>query len=529
MIFWATVLAFVLGIMYYMIYPYDTKISPVYLPASEAYIASFLAQHQAAKDYSREAVIAINHLTDTLPKQSSPVENSILILSNSDPDKSYIDSFLPSYIASVQTSNFRPAVSSSSSGELDIKDGFVSVLACFNRPERKLINSEDYAIAELTGCKAATTKYVMTYGLLPNELDRPYMRDKTLLWEAALIKRTRGNPDCGFLYYDRDKNRYFINNSRHLTRTIPNAFARLLGTSYFTGGDNDSHPVFVGENQPLLFCMTPVNDPYPRLGLKVLLDGTINTLPSSESGSPDKEQKTFHSVSIIDNKWINLANEKSLGIEAASSGNILWNTYCSVTSESCHADGFSFSKNRSVIVVPADSAGSNENLFGMPVTISFMALFNGGTYPVFKSLNEKGGSDCTPSESTACVAATYGSNNLTINITRKLPAQNKTLTALVPAGTFKQIDYVLNAKSHKLYVDGRLAGEVSFGENDVAFIAGNSFELGGNGADYILYNFLVYNRSPENGADQAYTKFDLYGLPRIYKSNTLRYIKKTEK
>ena len=516
MIFWGTVLAFILGIMYYMLYPYDTKISTVYMPSSEAYVAGFVAQHQAAKDYAREAVIAINRITETLPHHdSTTTENShsVLILSDAEQEKSPIDSFLPKGISSVQTNNFQPNVNSSAQSDdiIDFSSGFVSLLACFDQPERKLNDSNKYTEAKLTDCRAATTKYVMTYGPVPDELDRPYMRGKILLWEPSLLKRTKGNPDCGFLYYDSARSRYFINNSRHLTRTIPTAFINLF-IGYLNGNDEGRVLVGTGENsRELLFCMTPVNDPYPRLGLRVLLDGTINQLPSNNA--------IEHSSTIPDGGWINLAKENSstpLSI-TGSGANSRWNTYCSATSETCHADGFSFSKNHT-ITIPSGWFDSEhpEVVLGVPSTISFMALFKKGPYPVFESTSTAGNYG---------IKAEYKENKLTVTLSKN--STKHEVSATIQPEEMTQIDYILNAGGHKLYVNGELIKQESFGSSDlISSVGGTSFTLGGSLADYILYNFLIYNRSPEAG-EALSQSIDLYGLARIYKSNMLRYIKKT--
>ncbi len=520
MIFWGTVLAFILGIMYYMLYPYDTKISTVYMPSSEAYVAGFVTQHQAAKDYAREAVIAINHITNKLTPVSTGSSDkiSILLLSHSDSDQSPIDSFLPEGISSVQTNNFRPSVNSGAQSDdiIDFSSGFVSLLTCFNQPERKYTDSNEYTEAKLTDCRAATTKYVMTYGPVPDELDRPYMRGKTLLWEAALLKRTKGNPDCGFLYYDDKTGRYFVNNSHHLTRTVPKDFIDLLKSGYFNNHSNGR--VLVGSDlnnkRELLFCMTPVNDPYPRLGLKVLLDGTVNQLP-------DDTFQLEHSGNIPDDGWLNLVKEKNAVGNAAEikgiSANERWNPSCAKTSSLCHANGFYFNKGRSVSIPFGWFDSNNTDVLGVPSTVSFFALFNSGNYTVFET-QTNGSTDANN-----YLRAHYSSGNQ-LTITLSSNGKTYSLSAEVSVNRMHQIDYVLNAGGHKLYVDGELKQEGSF-ESEIGFIKGTSLVLGGVSSDYVLYNFLVYNRSPEDSSVKINT-FDLFGLPRIYKSNTLRYLNK---
>ncbi len=529
MIFWGTVLAFILGIMYYMLYPYDTKISTVYMPASEAYVASFVAQHQAAKDYAREAVIAINQITKqgALAQPSSvdsSAKNAVYILSADEINKSAIDSFFPEHVASAETSDFFPGRSSSSfswgntsfsdlfSDEPLVMGDFVSVLACFDQPERKLNGSDNYTRAKLTDCKAATTKYVMTYGPVPEELDKPYMKGKTLLWEVALLKRTKGNPDCGYLYYDSKMQRYFINNSRHLTRTVPNPFMSLFRTSYFKGYDDIDGRVYAGgdNSREVMFCMTPVNDPYPRLGLQVLLDGTINQLSDGF--------KIKHASQVPADGWINLAKENNnkIAITGTGSGTAYWNPTCSKTSDLCHADGFSFNGSRGLTIQPGvfDSAKPRV-LIGVPATVSLFGLFKEGDYTVFKTVNNTGGADAPH------VEARFYHTQFSVTLTYK--SKQYILSGYLGANQMRQVDYILNAGGHKLYVDGKLVKEATFDEI-IGPLEGESLIIGGTSSKFVLYNFLLYNRSPAENTTTIDTTFDLYGLTRIYKSNTLRYL-----
>ena len=80
MVFWGTVLAFVIGIMYYMMHPMEDKINTIYMPASEAYVSSFVAQHQAAKDAAREISVSLTNAAPLTKKQN---DDSIWILTGS--------------------------------------------------------------------------------------------------------------------------------------------------------------------------------------------------------------------------------------------------------------------------------------------------------------------------------------------------------------------------------------------------------------------------------------------------------------
>ena len=525
MVFWSTVLAFIIGIMTYIIYPREDQISTVHMPASEAYISGFVAQHQAAKDYLREALIGLNKLSGKVSATHS--EGAILVLSG---EKDGEETSLVNFMPMTQTV--------STSSDLKPKSGFTSVLGCFTHPERKYVSgggSSGYMVSSLQSCTSETaqTKYVFTYGPLPDEADMPYMRNKILLWEAAILRRTHGSPDCGFL---QEKNgRYYVNNSSHLTRTIPTKFVEQL-SDYISVGDN-KRVLVEDENGyavPLLFCMTPANDPYPRAGLVANYDSIMNT---GEAG--------VHAVTITenDNKWINLGNgvHGETFVDAVVEGDGNWYVPDTALCEEnpnhlfcTHDKGFSFNNNRFV------KTGIKQKSFGSSFTISMMGRFDGknGVYGVFGTEYT-----CTPTAGNPCLTAEYDSNN---NIFRvKLTALGGKVSVLaypVQADTITQIDYIVNPGGHKLFIDGKHVKGDSFSSSntsctictEISGLAENEFVIGRN-AEWanrwkgVMYNFLLYKKTLSIAPDMTVTgnekmeKFDVKGLARVHKTNSDRY------
>lgn len=553
MIFWATVLSFLIGIMTYMYYPRTDQVQTVHLPSSEAYIATFVAQHQAAKDYLREALIALK----TLPNHigGSVSDDSVLILSGEDRNSAVdgttgkkpetpLVNFLPQIQSISTTNNLHPTVN----------DGFVSVLACFNHPERKYMKNEGekqtvaYFENQLTPCldKAAQTKYVLTYGPLPDYSDAPYMRNKILVWEAAILKRTHGSPDCGFL--QREGNRYFINTSARLTRTVPNAFMNLLKD--YIDEDPASHRIFTVNDEalaPLLFCMTPANDPYPRSGMLVNFDSIVN---QGEAG-----HHVSHIMALSKQEWVNLAinDDPELPVSAeiigVGEGSDAWH----VLPEGVNNDHFE-NLDKGLTFQAPRSVNTNipQNKLGNTFTISFRALFREGTYGIFEAEN------CQPSVGYPCLISQYENGTLSITL-KESDTRSSTVSGAVSSDTITQIDYVVNATGHKLFINGKVVSDIVFsaenattkisdlnGLSETSSSGGKpKIVLGKNGtSDYMsgtLYNFLVYNRSvtldpndplltqgdltdaEKNNILAQQERFDVQGLARIHKTNSNRY------
>ncbi len=538
MIFWATVLSFIVGLLSYMMYPRNDKHITEYLPASEAYIASFVTQHQAAKDYLREALIALQKMPDTVPVGNvsglpSGKEGSVLILSpeldadgNVTPDDSSegLLPFLPEIQAIMPTNQLKPVLTADSAG------GYVSVLGCFSYPERRL-QTGGYMPSRLEKCTSeeAETKYVFTYGPLP-DIDQPLMRKNILLWEAAILKRTHGNPDCGFL--QKKGNRYFINTSSHLTRTIPAAFANILETSYMTV-DAETNRVIVGTGDfesPLLFCMTPANDPYPRKGMVLNLDSIINTGIAGQHAT---------SVDEMAQKWANLATPDSYA--EISNGYNDWHILDNVcqNSPTCwekNDKGFTFGNDRYI------KTGIEQSSLGNAFTISMALYMKHTEYNQTYSLFGSKADSCTPETGKPCLYATMHEGNLTITL-KESNTRISTLASQIPSGSVSQIDYILSQGSHRLIINGKEAARQKFSgttdANDVHLIsqlANSPLLIGWDGVGNkwpietgILYNFLIYKRAtmddPAMGAtgNAVAEQFDVRGLPRIYRTNSMRY------
>ncbi len=590
MIFWATVISFMIGIMTFMLYPREDQIKTVHLPASEAYIASFVTQHQAAKDYLREGLVALQKLPEHAT--NSDENDSILALSGEASGGTGIESPLINFLTPSQsimtTSKFQPEVSAENNG------GFVSVLGCFTRPERKIENT--YVESDLRECVSDTaqTKYVFTYGPLPYFDNDLYMRNKTLLWEAAILKRTHGSPDCGFLEkdvkrkaFDKDGNaimigtdQYFVNNSSRLTRKVPSKFAAFLDKNAYlttmeecdkTGGrpsdknrDDKNRIVLSSDCSPVLFCMTPANDPYPQTGLIINYDSKINTGEAGFHAVKTEDLNTEGSDSI----WTNLGR----GITHASTGAVIakgdgkikfsgsssdnWHDVRPDSTYSCGQDCLALNNPKDILACDAYNlecsnpsftmdnrtidTGIKPEQFGNSFTISFLAKLNvenaSSQYAVFGTEVS-----CTPAAGRPCLRAWVAQSGSQPQITFELK-ESDTKVSQVSANlssTKSQFDYIVSPGGHKLYVDGSLIHQDSFGIDkaisEIAGLNGDNFVIGkdatiSNTGKGSLYNFLVYKRSMTT--DDAITggqgiqsaeKFDVQGLGRVHKSNSTRY------
>ncbi len=526
MVFWATVLSFIIGIMSYMMYPRSDKHITEYMPASEAYVASFVAQHQAAKDYLREALVAIGKLSGFVPDVKS---SSVYVISPELNDKGEVVGsegilpFMPTIHAIMPTKEFKPVMDDKG------KSGFASVLACFSHPERRLTDGS-YFTSTLEDCTSANaqTKYVFTYGPLP-EFDLSIMRKNILLWEAAILKRTHGSPDCGFL--QKRGNRYFINNSSRLTRTIPSEFAKLLGESYLKTPD-ETQRVYVGSgdnSSPLLFCMTPANDPYPRTNLVLNLDSKINT------GEPG-----IHNATVGKNAtWKNLAPSSGDSPDSAEifGGMGDWH----IVSAECKKykdcwelsdSGFAFGNDRYI-----NTHIRQENL-GSSVTFSMAMFLKNHSYTQEYSLFGSG--NCAPTDDKPCLHATMRGSEIKITLKRSSSEKNSVLTGTLQVGIMSEIDYILNRDGHKLLINGKVASAENFATDKmVSQLAAGEFLIGWDGNvttnkwqinTGVLYNFLIYKRATMADLGASYTqgeeanvRFDVQGLARVYNTNILRY------
>ncbi len=529
MVFWATILSFIIGLLSYMMYPRNDKHIMEYLPASEAYISSFVTQHQAAKDYLREALIGLQNMPGTVPNgnvMGLPVgkEGSVMILSPEitvDDDGNVlleegqsegILPFLPKIQSIMPTSEFKPVLNEENSG------GFVSVLGCFSYPERRLKTGE-YMPSRLQNCTSeeAETKYVFTYGPLP-DIYQPVMQKNILIWEAAILKRTHGNPDCGFLQKRGD--RYFINTSSRLTRTIPSEFARLLESDYISI-DSATKRVFVGVGEyeaPLLFCMTPANDPYPRKGLVLNLDSIINTGVAGQHAT------------IIDempNGWANLA--RSGAYADIENGLNEWH----LASKGVPEDkGFTFGHDRYI------KTGIQLEDLGSSFTISMLLYNNNTNFPYEYALFGSNAEMCIPQPGRPCLYAKVRSGLLRIMLLEN-GSKISTVTGRIPFGQITQVDYIVNPGNHKLLINGSIVDmkEISGDNDDIGIIsklAASPLLIGSDNIGYkwpidsgMLYNFIVYKRGvmddPSMSSSGTTDQFDVRGLARIYRTNSIRY------
>ncbi|MBQ6854939.1 MAG: hypothetical protein IJO11_05820 [Alphaproteobacteria bacterium] len=577
MVFWGTVLAFVIGIMYYMMHPMEDKINTIYMPASEAYVSSFVAQHQAAKDAAREISVSLTNAAPLTKKQN---DDSIWILTGSGGvgERNWLDTFLPPALALVSSSLFQPKGStesmyssfgsggvSQSGGSFDSSNDqnmFTSVLLCLDQPERREVG-EIFKLGTLTNCtstdptKQPDTKYVLTYGPIPNELDAPYMRNKVLLYEAALAKRTHGSPDCGYLY--KDETGYYVHTYQYKTRRIPSQFMAELEKNEYLTTDNGrvgaqsyiksttENPNTSGETEyvDMLICISPVNKPYPTDNLLFHYDSLINTGIPKEH---DTESTTWTNLAGLSaNATVNGGNGWYFRETTNKDGNIVKQPYPDSGKRGLTMDGSRYIQSDKTVadLFPDTASGA---------TISIFAQFKSGAYGVF------GSSGCTPTIGKPCITATFNNGTLTVELKGQKDESGATtyssVSATVHTNKLTQVSYVLNKNAHQIYVDGRPQlqpnGSVSFGTTigTLSGLSGSNILFGTTGTSSNMQgtiysilghtmplSFQTYSLTPSadvsdstdihisncSGSDCYENKHHINSIPRIMNSNMRRY------
>lgn len=451
MIFWATVLSFIVGLMYFMMYPRSDKIDTIDKPASEALIANFVSQHQAARDYVREILIAISKASGA-PHDSAATESQkkLFILPSS------FEDFIPGIQLLETAYKLNPESYCSSSGTCG---GYVSVLACLSRKDRTDSNGIRLT-GKLVDCTTedAKVKYIMTYGYVP-DTDINLFKNKNLLWEQAVLRRTSGSPDCGFIYQTNANigvtGEFKINTSQSLTRKIPQAVSDAL-YSFIQKSIQD--PVDKSKKW-LLFCISPANNPYVTEGLVLHYDSMINAL------SP----QLHHAKETTE--WPNLT--KGAGDSATiSGGSTEWNPY--------EQTALLFDGSR-IVNTQIDQAD-----FGNYFTISYVVKYDNASSPY----GTFGGGTSTP----RLIGGIYDGSTLTFGV----KGQGDTLSVTVPPNQTVQITYTVDQQNHAVYVNGELKASAEF--PIFTHLSSAQFLIGQSPADTYnlmqgnIYNFKVYNR-----------------------------------
>ncbi len=441
MIFWATVLAFIVGMMYYMMYPRSDTLDTIMKPASDIYINTFVTQHQAARDYSNAILPAISRIAPA-PTTTATTDKEKL------------------FILPATMTNFMPPMQvddSKNSATVGENAGFyTSLIACMNHKDRLKDNGEmDYGTLLNCTDSYALTKYVITYGEVPDiesNLFKNKNTNRLMQWEKAILRRTSGSPDCGYLSkMNGNAIDYYINTSQSLTRKLPRAVTTALQTDFDSASTD------------LLFCLTPLNNPYVTDGLILHYDAILN-------GGNTHILQT--------DTWVNLANNTfNAKIENPSGSVNQWNV--------ADKDNIPLFFNGSRELDTTYDVMQLGNYFTISFVIKYVGINSGENVITFG----------TGATDTTLLGGLYNGTNIRIGFKNT----SYELLAPIPLNKITQITYTVDQTKHVLYVDGVQKAQGDYPPFFTTLSSGNLYigsdMFGGyNKLKGRMYNFKVYNR-----------------------------------
>jgi len=315
MLFWSFILAFVLGILYYM--------SPVYnvvdmeqKPQADTMVSAFVNTHQAAKRMMYTDKGSVTNQCDSTDDSGNPIKidclddegNPIEVEDTSQrvitftyktamadlkdglsvdcsvsPEcifsqiskGEYPTSPVPLYsqgaLATINADDMRKmlAVVPENDDGTDKFSDITSMVACISNESNEtdetgmLKTTDSYLTFDCKGGKSkGVGDYVITYMQAPDSQKSTVARNE--LWRSGILRRTKGSHECGVLSlisknkdnrtrqkYD-DNAEYVLDNSRRFTVSVPKAITDVLKQDSTLKNDMDSGY--------LLFCITPIDD-----------------------------------------------------------------------------------------------------------------------------------------------------------------------------------------------------------------------------------------------------------------------------
>lgn len=252
MTFWLVMLTFFASVFFYALYPRDDKVA-LEKPIGEGAVASFIQQHQAAKNYMIQEM--------SPPPAESGGSNAFRVF-----PKANLIKLLPNKRLTQQNIGSDAALTNedSSAGE-----SFVSVLACVDPTDTtKLADT----------CDDLSLKYTITYGYQQGWWSQTVQTKE--YWRTNISKLTYNSPECGTLIEaDAIGNLYAVDQPHaslesvvtdtgsskvQLAQTVPQAITSHLQSK---GVDLED----------ILFCITRYKTPYDQNGLIIHLDSINNT------------------------------------------------------------------------------------------------------------------------------------------------------------------------------------------------------------------------------------------------------------
>ncbi len=480
MIFWTTVLTFIIGMMLAMLFPRNDRESIEELPVSEAYVASFVAQHQFARDYADQISFTLPYI-NTIIGSDEPIGDAAHIHIFKDEFDDIETGYMPEIMPDEVSRKTFPTDGSYASGiicldELDKRGTIANDDSA--TPTLGLINT-----GKITSCKTnkQTFKYVLTYGALFPETpvnhnlyrqrlditaeDNNIARNR-IMWEKALKKRTKGDPDCGFIGLENSIP--YIYGVDGQKRRIPKAIYDVFSTYL----DEAS------ELQPI-FCITPVNTPYVMEGLIYHFDATMNG--STTTGAPlHVDKKT--------NGWVNIVSQSAVSFTGTA------------LTDSWHPDDqlpAAFMGDTYLNVDISNATTKIQSEF----TISFVINLN--THIASDSIQGETALFSTNQGGYPYVIATHKNDQLTVTVHKDDSTILGQISATVPsARRIVSVSYVAGPRFHHLYVNGSLAKTETFANGDfLTPIDSTTLQLGASTRDAKsnlnadVYNIKIYNRS----------------------------------
>lgn len=262
MLFWSFILAFVLGILYYNLYPWSNMVEVRDKPLAESAIIGFVNSHQSAKnalyhfeeDSEGNRVIVLDYVNQMpLVSASKPEtdQSGLYLFDPQNPD------LLSDKFGHINQTLRNSALIGQPRSRLKDVHSFV---ACIKVNVNEITN---VVTKELTfDCdNDITQNYVVTY------MDQPlwWSEDvrKKELWRSAILRRTKGSDECGVLYprlsaghaaitglsrFDKDSE-YVLDNSQRYIVSIPKEITATMKTNFGGAALDD-----------LLFCITSVQN-----------------------------------------------------------------------------------------------------------------------------------------------------------------------------------------------------------------------------------------------------------------------------
>ncbi len=482
MVFWATMLSFIVSVLLALIYPRSDKHMVENVPIAESYIASFVTQHQSAIDYANSISLAMPYLLTSLGNDVAAAADDGTNAATERLIHVFKDDFNDNFIPTIAPTEGHMAPSFNLLPGPD--GGYTSALVCLNRVDDKenSIDEEGNSIwgststyGDIVSCRTNdnTFKYVLTYGTLyPNaEESRVIFRNKRLLWEKALVKRTKNTYDCGFI----EEGGMTSDGKAHVMSL--NAQGRKIPERIF-----EFYKPYVQEYNPtngILFCITPINTPYITSGLLYHFDAIVNSINSGTTIDHREEMSG----------WTNIVTTLDVGIEGEA--NAMWHPQEAIPL------GLRGKHQMSLDVWDAINDTSS---LGTSFTLSFVINFirpDEGTItekmPVFGS---------TQNTVYPRMLGSYENGKFQVTLMKDEWFKLGEIETRIPQTATTSITYVVTPSTHQLYINGQLIKTERYQRDDwftslktSSLVIGADASFGPTRLQADIYNIKVYNRA----------------------------------